>query len=141
METLGSPKREYMLSSSLTDLHKMSVEWASEIELWRAEVKFFQKLLDQYAPKIESIDHRKELDHFQNLIIYYGGELIDEFRQSVSRHEKHLSALLSDKNVQDEESYREAHHKIGDRIETYSKEFRQFKKELFEFVEKFMKKD
>ena len=68
---------KYILQPSLMGMHNESLEWLSTIALWKRELVFFQKLLDKYAPQMTGIESKKEIDHYQNLIIYYDGELVD----------------------------------------------------------------
>ncbi|MGI9543418.1 MAG: hypothetical protein ACR2MX_09175 [Cyclobacteriaceae bacterium] len=137
MENLPSTTSDFLLRESLNDLHKTSRQWVSEVDLWKIELDFFQKLLDQYCTKVTTYQGKKQLGHLQNLITYYQGELLDEFTKAVRKHEKYLTRVL-DGSVSDEESYRVKHEIIEDKINTFRIRFKDYKRELFEFIEGLM---
>ena len=74
MENLNGTESEYLLQSSVEDLHQVSTYWLSEIEFYKTELNFFQDLLDKHCPKINSPEDKKQLDHFQNLPEAVGNE-------------------------------------------------------------------
>jgi hypothetical protein len=45
MKLLSNPKTEYLLDASFEYLHNESLEWLNEMDFWRDEMAFFQKLL------------------------------------------------------------------------------------------------
>ena len=133
---LKNPSSEYLIERSLDELHQQSVKWNSDIELWKIELNFFQKLLDKYSVEFDTVDEKKEIDHFQNLITYYSGELLDEFRQLVRRHETTLAKDFAVKGKVDEAAYRATHLDLMKRIYAFDNEFKAYKKEFFTFIEK-----
>lgn len=137
MENLPSTTSDFLLRESLNDLHKNSRQWVSEVDLWKTELNFFQKLLDKYCTKVTTYQGKKQLGHLQNLITYYQGELLDEFAKAVRKHEKYLSRIL-DGSETDEEAYRVKHEIIEDKIATFRIRFKDYKKELFGFIEGLM---
>ncbi|MDN5205055.1 hypothetical protein QQ008_26940 [Fulvivirgaceae bacterium BMA10] len=134
MENLKQANNDFLLQRSLDDLHTTSKKWLSQIDFWKDELHFFQKLLDINAGKAIDQDQKKQIDHFQNLIIYYSGELLDEYHQKVRRHEKKLETLLLSVK-ENEQAYREEHITIHDEIESFEKQFQEYKRELFSFIE------
>lgn len=84
MISVTSVTKDYILQPTLLEKHRKTLAWLSSTLLWKRECNFFQKLLDQYGSKFTAIEDKK-LDHFQNLIIYYNGEVIDEFRKKTTR--------------------------------------------------------
>ena len=136
MESLSEPSDAYMLERDIAELHRESQKWISEIELWRAELNFFQKLLDRYALEFTAVEDKKNIDHFQHLITYYTGELLDEFKQSTRRHEKSLALQLENSEKVDETGYRHQHGELSSHINSFLNEFNVYKKEFFLFMEK-----
>jgi hypothetical protein len=128
--------KDFLLDIGLEILHKESVKWISEIKLWKIELSLFQKLIDNYGPALDQVTQKKEIDHFQNLITYYNGELLDEFKQQIRRHENTLAKEFAIKGKVNEASYRENHKEIALRITAFETEFKAYKKELFSFIEK-----
>ena len=136
MESLSEASDAYLLERDIAELHRESQKWISEIELWRAELNFFQKLLDRYASKFTEVEDKKRIDHFQHLITYYTGELLDEFKQFTRRHEKLLASQLETSEKVDEVGYRQQHGELSSRINSFLNEFNVYKKEFFHFMEK-----
>ena len=136
MEMLKKPLAEYLLDRSLEELHQESVKWVSDIELWKIELNFFQKLLDKHSLEFETVDEKKEIDHYQNLITYYGGELLDEFKQLVRRHENNLAKEYAMNGKANEDEYRAKHQDLLLRIYAFDTEFKAYKAEFFGFIEK-----
>jgi len=137
MENLKATTTEFLLRESLMDLHKTSRQWVSEVELWKMELDFFQKLLDSNAHRVTTYKGKKTIGHLQNLIIYYQGELLDEFAKAVRKHEKYLNRIITGE-ITDEESYRVKHDIIDDKINSFRDGFKGYKLELFQFISELM---
>ena len=97
MVSVTSGTNQYILQPSLLEKHRKTLNWLSSTLLWQREFNFFQKLLDQNAPKLTSVDDKKKIDHFQNLILYYNSQLIPEFRKKLRDHENRLAEMLKTK--------------------------------------------
>jgi hypothetical protein len=137
MENLKATTTEFLLREGLMDLHKTSRQWVSEVELWKLELDFFQKLLDSNARKVTTYMGKKTIGHLQNLITYYQGELLDEFAKAVRKHEKYLNRIIGGEDS-DDESYRVKHDIIDDKINSFREGFKSYKSELFEFISALM---
>ena len=135
MENLNGTESEYLLQSSLEDLHQVSQYWLSEIEFWKTELNFFQEMLDKHCPQIKTPEQKKELDHFQNLIIYYNGELLDEYNRKIRKHTKYLARLIGSGPSFDDFSYREKNKTYSEQIGSIRKRLQEYKIELFEFIQ------
>jgi hypothetical protein len=128
---------KYILQPSLVGMHRESITWLSATLLWKRELHFFQKLLDQYAPKMKSLALKKQIDHFQSLITYYNGELVDLLHKKLREHENHLARMLKELNEADVVYYQE-HKGIIEEVSAFAKSFGELKHELFEAIEKQM---
>lgn len=126
---------KYILQPSLIGMHQESLEWLSATALWKREIGFFQKLLDEHAPKQSDEEFKKQIDHFQNLITYYGGELIDLYRKKLRDHESRLAHMLQELRESDTEYFKE-HEGLMDEVSSFSKAFTSFKHNLYDFIEK-----
>jgi hypothetical protein len=136
MENLNGTDTEYLLQSSLEDLHQVSKYWLDEIEFWKTELVFFQDLLDKFCPNIHTSEDKKQLDHFQNLIIYYNGELLDEYNRKIRKHTKMLARLMAEEQAKIEDmSFREQHRVYGEEVSAMGKRLQEYKTELFEFIQ------
>lgn len=129
---------KYILQPTLLDKHKSTLGWLSAAVLWKRELVFFQKLLDQYAPRFTSEEDKKRIDHFQNLIIYYKEELIDSLTTKLRLHEKQLAELL-ETHHEASSAYFTQHVQLMNELESLDTQFRQYKEELFAFIEQAMK--
>lgn len=137
MISVTSVTGEYILQPSLLEKHRRTLEWLSSTLLWKREFIFFQKLLDQQSVKFSSVDDKKKVDHFQNLIIYYNGEVIDGLRKKLREHESKLADVLQTKNELKTEYFKE-HDAIMQELESFQIRFVEYKEGLFEFIEKVM---
>ena len=135
MVSVTSGTNEYILQPSLLEKHRRTLNWLSSTLLWQREFNFFQKLLDQNAAKFTSVDDKKKIDHFQNLIIYYLGELIPELRKKLRDHENRLADMLKTKNELKTQYFKE-HQTVMQELESFNIRFVEYKEELFEFIEK-----
>ena len=138
MEQITNAGSEYLLEIGIEELHNDSKVWMSRIELWKRELEFFQKLLDSYSVKFTSDEDKKTEDHFQNLIIYYNGELLDEYKQAVRRQVKNLGALIASQGSEeiDQAGFRNQQIELKRKVDSFDREFRKYKHEFFAFIEK-----
>lgn len=137
MISVTSVTDKYILQPTLLGKHKRTLEWLSTAVLWKIELTFFQKLLDQYASKFTAADDKKKIDHFQNLIIYYRDELIDSLTSRLRLHEKKLAEMLVSKDESKTEYFKE-HDILMNELEALNSQFSEYKEEFFGFVEKVM---
>ncbi len=125
----------YILQPALVEKHKNTLDWLSATLLWKGELAFFQKILDENASRFITVDEKKTIDHFQNLILYYRGEVIDSLRKKLREHESRLANLLQTKDETDTQYFKE-HDGIMEELQTFSVQFNELKHGLFGFVEK-----
>lgn len=135
MISVLSTTNKYILQPSLLEMHRESMNWLSATALWKREVGFFQKLLDNHTVTNRSEDFKKEVDHFQNLITYYGGELIDLLRRKLRDHESRLAHMLQELKESDTEYYKE-HQGLMEEIATFEKSFIDLRHNLYDFIER-----
>ena len=134
MISVTSVTNDYIIQPSLIEKHRRTLNWLSSTVLWQREFNFFQKILDQSAPKFSRIEDKKKIDHFQNLIIYYNGELIGELRKKLRDHEHRLADMLQTKDERKTEYFKE-HDALMLELESFSNSFAEYKEEFFEFIE------
>jgi hypothetical protein len=126
---------KYILQPSLVGMHRETTEWISACELWKRELAFFQKLLDQHAPKAAEVEFKKQIDHYQHLITYYQGELVDLLRKKLKDHEKKLALMLNELKESDTEYFKE-HAGMMEEVSDFAKVFAEFKHSFFAFIER-----
>ncbi|MBA9079220.1 hypothetical protein [Rufibacter quisquiliarum] len=137
METVHQPTPA-LLETSISHLHQESKNWVQEIELWRNEFSFFQKLLESIAPKAHAVEDKKQIDHFQHLITYFQGELLDQFAHDVRLHENYLQKLGREDSSFQDQPYREQHQKQKEQLAAFALDYRQYRQELFQFAEQYL---
>lgn len=126
---------KYSIQPTLVEMHKASLTWLSSAALWKHEINFFQKLLDQHAPKETAVEFKKQIDHFQHLITYYGGELVPELAKKVRVHENKIATVLQSLDETDVSYYSE-HDGIMNELLAFEKTYTAFKHNFFEFIER-----
>jgi len=135
MISVLNQSNEYIVQQRLTDMHKRTTDGISATELWKRELTFFQKILDGKSKENSNVDFKKQVSHFQNLITYYNGELVDEIRKELKEHEHHLAHLLQTKN-ESETGYFKEHDGVIEKLDTFAGTFTEFKHDLFDFIER-----
>ena len=132
-----STTEKYAIQPPLLNKHRKILEWLSATVLWKRELAFFQKILDQYAPKLMTLKDKQQIDHFQNLITYYKGEVVDALSSKLRLHEKNLAEMLAAKNEANL-GYSKEHDGVMSELESFNASFLEFKEDLFDFIEKVM---
>ena len=136
MEKLMVDNSETLTEQNLESLLYNSKEWKSEVEMWKRELQFFQILLDKYASQMNTVEQKQKMDHFQHLIIYYNGELLDYFNQKARRHAKYLAGHVENDKPLNKEEYQEKYGTVNNQINAFASEFRKYKMDFFQFIEK-----
>jgi hypothetical protein len=134
MISVTSVTDNYILQPSLFQKHKSTVEWLSATLFWKRELKFFQKLLDRFSPQFTSENDKKKVDHFQSIITYYNGELIDVFKSRLRQHEKHLAEMLHNKDEADTQYFKE-HQTLMNDLDSIDRQLNEYKEEFYIFIE------
>lgn len=137
MVSVTSVTDKYILQPSLLNKHRKSLEWLSAAVLWKRELFFFQKLLDQYSSKFTSVEDKNRMDHFQSLITYYNSELIDTFTSRLRQHEKKLAEMFESRD-ESKTAYFNEHEVLMAELEALNSQFTEYKEEFFAFIEKAM---
>ena len=132
MDTLKlNPKAQYLLGAALDVLHYENTEWLHTIAFWKDEIKFFENLLKN---KDTSRKNQKEYEKMlQNLDSIYK-DLFQDLEETVVEHEKLLSQIDQGKSGISDANYREKHHHIHLKMETFTTNFNIFKKIVFNYV-------
>ena len=126
------------LEADLEDLHRESNYWLSQVEFWRIELAFYQKLLEKITVRTSDIEDKKRISHFQNLITYFNGELLDQFAHDIRQHEKYPKKLLLEEVPVDEQEYKLAHKKYEEEIRAFEEDFKQYRRDLYAFAGNFI---
>jgi hypothetical protein len=122
-----------LLEPSIEDLHKEHNEWVSDMLFHKDEMKFFEDLLSLNLPKIKTTEQKAQLEHLQNKLIYFKGELIDKFLHDVKVHEFNLEKALESDHYDEDDLYKD-HLKYRDDFRDLHRDILEYKRELFDFI-------
>jgi predicted nucleotidyltransferase len=125
---------KYIMQPALLKKHTTTLEWLSTSIQWKSELLTFQKMLDERSPLLSSVEEIKKLSAFQNLIIYYQGEVVHDLRKKLRALETRVSNMLESRNELHMQYYKE-HDEIIDQLQNFSVVFNLFRNELFEFMQ------
>jgi hypothetical protein len=131
MNTLiANPKAQYLLGAGLDVLHFESREWLDTLDFYKDEVRFFEDLLNKKEiSKNNNADYEKMLKNLDKI----HKDLFDDLEESIMKHEQLLSRIeLAEKGLSDND-YREKHQHIYNKMNTFSNDFKTFKKIVFDY--------
>ena len=124
---------------SVSKLHEESKIWLSELAFITDEIKFLNHLLsakyldclfEGLAKRIEIITKKMDNENKSGLVI----------SDSINKHELLLADLIERNNLLTNINYLEEHKKLEKEVEIHVKKYRNLKKQIFEVVDKIMKK-
>ncbi|GHN02684.1 hypothetical protein WSM22_41730 [Cytophagales bacterium WSM2-2] len=139
MISVTSATKNYILQPELIRKHKKALQWLSTTIMWKGELIFFQKALIDYAPLFYKLKDKKKIDHFENLFLYYSGEVVDSLRSKLRQHENRLASALKTKNETSTRYFRE-HDSLMDELSTFSKSYNELKADFLKFISSANKK-
>ena len=135
MISITSTTKNYILQPGLIKNHKKTLSWLSSLMMWKSEITFFQKALEENAVFLTKQSDKKKIDHFENLFTYYNGEVIDELRSKLRKHEDTLASVLKNKNETDTKYFKE-HDALMEELDAFSKTYVELKKDFLKFIKK-----
>ena len=135
MNHLGPATTNYLLEISLEDLHQESRTWLSEIEFWRTELLFFQKIMKKRAMKLVAVEERNGIFSDPNYLIQK--RILDQFEQDIREHEKNLKNMIQEKVPFNEQFYRDVHKNFLAQFKAFDLDFKQYRMDLYSWAEKF----
>jgi hypothetical protein len=98
---------KYAPQPALLEKHSRTLSWLSLTMHWKRELVFFQKILAEIKPTVETPEVRKEIEDLENRILFFTMEGIEELRRSLRNHESRLAKMLEAKTEWDVEYYKE----------------------------------
>lgn len=126
----SNPKTELVLGAGLNVLHQESREWQDTVGFWKDETRFFADLLNKKETK--ETEHGKMLKNLDTI----HEKLFDYLADDIIAHEKLLARLEKGEKGISDADYREQHRKLNERMQNFTKDFKEFKKIVFEHVKK-----
>lgn len=135
------PQGDYPEKASLEDLHKITLEWDSEIKFWKDELHFFQHLIDKYVLKMIEEDQLQHIQKIVDEIIQYSDVDLKDISEKVQKHNNHLGLIIEDKFSYDQNLIRREHAHLEDSISVLMEKFKSFKKDIFSVIEEVLKNE
>lgn len=134
MESLTAADGKYTLEQGLETLHAENKMLQHHVEFWKREVQFLDHLLVKNLPFVTSEPNKKDLEHFQNRLFYYRGEVIDQLAHDLRETDNYLAKNMQ-ANDSNQAAYRNMHYKTTDAVRSFEKVYNELKNELFTFIE------
>lgn len=124
---------------SVSELHEESKNWLSELAFIRDEIKFLNHLLsEKYIDYLfAGLGKRIEIFTKKMKVEDASGEILSE---TINKHELLLAELIEHNNLLTNINYIDQHKNLEKEIEIYMKKYKNLKKQIFEVVEKVMRK-
>lgn len=120
-------------------MHKASQDWLSELNFIKDEQYFFQDLIKSYTLQLirqKSFPESKEIVSHLNTLQKQNNTL----SKAIKVHENELQNMIDGENQQ-EKKYKNKHRELTILINTYLKDYRMFKTQLFKAIKSIMKKE
>lgn len=131
--TTPNLKAELGLRAGLDVLHFESKEWLSNIAFYKDETKFFADLLEKRKTKdAGQLVFTKILKNLDTV----HAELFDYLEDDIMANERLLSRLEKGEKGLVDADYSGKHYLLKIRMETFTSNFREFKKMVFGYVKK-----
>lgn len=121
----------YLLEAPLDVLHSASQEWLQEIEFYKDEIAFFYNLLRQKSKADPSALKTDKAHDIERHLIHISVHTVNELEREVNSHERFLARII-EKPEPDQQLYRNQHHILAAKVNSFKKEFIDLKKQVFE---------
>lgn len=124
---------DYLLPQSLESLHRESRQWLETIGFWKDETRFFATLLrKQEKTAFEGADYNEMLRNLDRLHEMLYDYLADEIKE----HERLLSHIEKGEEGFADNTYRDQHQQLANKMEVFARDFRKFKLMVFGYARK-----
>ena len=124
---------DYLLPQSLEGLHYESRMWLETIAFWKDETRFFASMLKKQNQEVpEGADYSemlRNLDRLHEMLYEY---LSDE----ILEHERLLSDIEKGTEGIADNTYREQHRQLREKMDVFTRDFRKFKMMVFGYAKK-----
>jgi len=129
-ETIN-PKAKLLLGAGQDLLHFETQEWLDSIDFWKDEIRFFENLLNKKKSQEESIqEYSKMLKSLDKI----HADLFKDIEDDILEHEKLLSRLVKVEKGLSDADYREQYQSLTERMNTFTNNFKTFKRIVFEYA-------
>lgn len=131
--TITTHDIENTSQAGLIEKHMETVDWLSSLFLWKGELQNFRKMLGETSMVPATKTGRIDADHFQLMILHQLSE-IEKLRSRLLNHETTLNNRLDASSGSINLEGTEEHEHVMSLLESFSRNYRQFRKEFFQFT-------
>jgi hypothetical protein len=139
MNKLISTNTNYLLKPGHDQLFLETKEWKSDLEFYKIELSFLEKLLDKTFLRITTRTESVELELLNKKIKETVLKKLIPLSDRISLHEKYFESLEEKTFSISEENIWEEHLNVNHEINTFIRDVKMLKHEIFIVVEKIMR--
>ncbi|HRH65005.1 MAG TPA: hypothetical protein PLU53_01780 [Bacteroidia bacterium] len=136
---LTEAKSDYLLQTGISELHYEVTQWINEIEFYKTELFFLNKLLDRYLLRISNSEKVNAMLDLEKKVKSFRTGTLKKMIAAITEHEAELAKLDDNDLSQDEQRIREEHkeHKLA--VKELAGNVKKLKIDIFSFVENLVK--
>jgi len=117
--------------------HTENMDWLSRLFFYKDEIAIMQRRLEEIVQANNSKEVLAQVEHFQNQLIIQKNN-IDMIKHDVKQNESSLVKNITNNPVAVDHRKVVSHEKEKEEIETFEKHFNELRKELQEFLSKWL---
>lgn len=140
MELRIRPKSDFLLKAGWEELYVLTEYWENDMEYYTDELRFLRNLVGKYLIwllKDENIDKARSIYNR----IKETEEEKEKIHEKIKKHLHHLTELIQDSDMKDEERFRNDHIELEEKVADLAKKFRSIKQEVFSITEHIMESE
>ncbi len=135
METRIRPKSDYMHVAGWQQLHVLSEKWLSELSFYKDEIRFLNDVVNKYFVWLVADEKMDTLTRLSQRLIKIQ-EVNQYLLETTNKHMGHLVDLIENSFSHDEQTFREEHSTLEDRIAGFEQDFMVLKSDIFRITKK-----
>lgn len=124
------PNSNYLLNAEWQELYILTEHWQSDVEFFKDELAFFQRLFDKYFQYLVAEDSVNETRVVAALLEKIKKEY-SKLSTQVGRRLTHIGELIKNPFVQNEPQFRTEHMELENKFASFVKRFREVKQKVF----------
>ncbi len=125
------------MKDTISHLHVMCKDWLRELDFYKTEIPFFKKRLEEVSAKNTSKDVKVEVEHFENKF-YIMNLHLDELLHDVKLKEESLIQNAIEQPKYINVKMIETDDNLEDLMEFTATDFKDTKKEFYQFLSKYL---
>lgn len=120
-----------------SDLHFEHVQWRSELDFWKDELKSFKNRLSELVTRWTDKGVLAQLEHYQNEFILHAG-VMEDLQETIEEHETSIAGHSQKNDESMDVAFTKKHLEFRHKMETQRQIYADLKKEFFRFLSKYM---